>query len=184
MGINRRPAASTRRSHGRDHMQRSRFRALAAIVATALATILAAGPAAANESVTFADAHVITNTYTCGVVEYTVGSFEGRAYFDSDGIWLKDIIQFRYEASFTDPASGETIEFRTRQVVTATPETLTLLGQGVFIKPAGHGAVLLDVGRLVVDPADWSVLFASDKVLDFEDPTTGDTIDAAVCSLF
>jgi hypothetical protein len=46
------------------------------------------------------------------------------------------------------------------------------------------GAVLLDVGKLTIDPSDGSTIFRSAKSLAFDDPTVFDRYDAAICSLF
>jgi hypothetical protein len=138
-----------------------------------LAALLVATPAAA-----------IDNTFTCGAVEDTTATIDGTAYFAADGSWIKDILRFSYDASFTDPATGQTMSFTTRQVVVASPENLSFLGQGLFVRAPGSGAVLLDVGRLTIDPSDGSTVFASANVLSFDDPTVPDRYDAAICSLF
>lgn len=154
------------------------------IAASALAALALAAPAAANEVVRWTDAHEIGNTFTCGVVEDTTAMLEGTTFFASDGTWLKDIIRFSYDASYANPATGKVISYRTRQVVEANPDNIVLRGQGVFVRAPGEGAVLLDVGRLVLNPADGSTEFKSAKALAFDDPTVFDRYDAAICSLF
>jgi hypothetical protein len=149
-----------------------------------LAALLVAAPAAAIESVRWTDSHDIDNTFTCGVVEDTTATIDGTAYFAADGTWIKDILRFSYVATYTDPATGQTIAYTTRQVVEGTPENLTFLGQGLFVRAPGSGAVLLDVGRLTIDPSDGSTVFASANVLALDDPTVPDRYDAAICSLF
>ena len=150
----------------------------------ALAVLALAGPAAANESVRWTDTHEIGNTFSCGVVEDTTAVIEGTAFFAADGTWLKDIIRFAYHASYTDPGTGETVAYRTRQVVEADPDDVVFRGQGIFVRVAGEGAVLLDVGRLVINPADGSTVFKSANALALDDPTVFDRYDAAICSLF
>jgi hypothetical protein len=151
---------------------------VAIVLALALAT-----PAAANEAVRWTDIHDISNVFTCGVVEGTTATIEGTAYFDAEGNWLKDVLRFSYEASYTDPSTSRTIDYTTRQIITAEPGTISLMGQGLFVRAAG-GAVQLDVGRLVFDPADGSTVFKSAQTLAFDDPTVPDRYDAAICSLF
>ena len=149
-----------------------------------LVALTVAAPVAANEAIRWTDGHDITNVFSCGVVEDTTATIEGTAYFDAEGTWLKDILRFSYEAVYTDPASGETIAFATRQVVTANPDNLSFIGQGLFVRAGGSGALLLDVGRLTVDMADGSTLFASAKALALDDPTVFERYDEAICSLF
>jgi hypothetical protein len=160
------------------------MRKLSIVPIALLAALAMAGPAAANETVRWTDSQDIANTYSCGVVEDSVATIQGTAYFAADGSWIKDILRFTYDASFTDPASGHTVAFKTRQVVEATPETVTFRAQGLFVRAPGQGAVLLDVGRLVIDPADGSTVFASANALGFDDPSVPARMDAAICSLF
>jgi hypothetical protein len=162
-------------------MKRSRYLGIAVLTG---AFAISATAVAANESVRWTDTHEIDATYSCGVVEDTTATIEGTAFFDADGGWIKDVIRFSYDASYTDPVSGRTVSFQTRQIVEGSPETLTFRGQGVFVRAPGTGAVLLDVGRLVIDPSDGSAVFRSAKVLSFEDPSVAAAIDAAICSLF
>jgi hypothetical protein len=154
------------------------------IAASALAALAIAAPAAANEAVRWDDTYEIGNTFTCGVVEDTTAVLEGTTFFAADGTWLKDIIRFSYAASYTDPATGTTISYRTRQIVEANPENIVLRAQGIFVRAGGAGAVLLDVGRLVIDPVDGSTILKSAKSIAFDDPTAGDRYDAAICGLF
>jgi hypothetical protein len=155
-----------------------------AMAAGLLSALAVAGPAAANETVRWVDSHEIGGVFTCGVVEDSTATVQGTAYFDGDGAWIKDILRFTYAASYTDPSTGTTIEYTTRQVVQATPERLTFVGQGLFVRAAGEGAVMLDVGRLTVDRADGHTVFRSAKALGFDDPSVSDRYDAAICGLF
>jgi hypothetical protein len=160
------------------------MRRIAIIAATALVGLALAAPAAANETFRWTDTRDIDTVFSCGVVEDTVATIDGTAYFAADGTWLKDIIRFSYAASYTDPATGVTISYRTRQVVEANPENIVLRAQGTFVRAGGAGAVSLDVGRLVIDPADGSTIFKSAKAIAFDDPTVIDRYDEAICSLF
>lgn len=160
------------------------MRRIAFIAASALVGLALAAPAAANETFRWTDTDHIDNVFTCGVVEKTIATIDGTAYFASDGTWLKDIIRFSYAASYTDPATGVTIAYRTRQIVEANPEDIVLRAQGSFVRAGGAGVVVLDVGRLVIDPADGSTIFKSAKALAFDDPTVRDRYEAAICSLF
>lgn len=160
------------------------MRRITAIAASALVGLALAAPVSANEAVRWTDTHDIENVFSCGVVEDTLATIEGTAYFAADGSWLKDIIRFSYEATYTDPATGVTVSYRTRQVVEGNPDNLVFRGQGLFVRAAGAGAVLLDVGRLVMDPADGSTVFKSANTLAFDDPAIFDRYDAAICGLF
>lgn len=160
------------------------MRRMAFAPASVLTALLIAAPASANDTVRWTDSHEISGTYSCGVIEATTATIEGTAYFGADGGWIKDIIRFSYDASYTDPATGRTVSFGTRQIVEGSPETLAFRGQGVFVRAPGTGAVLLDVGRLVIDPSDGSTVFRSANVLGGEDPSVPAAIDAAICSLF
>jgi hypothetical protein len=155
-----------------------------AMVAGMLGALAIAGPVAANDTVRWVDSHGIDAVFTCGVVEDSTATIEGTAYFDAEGAWIKDIMRFTYDASYTDPNTGTTIEYTTRQVVVATPDHLTFLGQGAFVRAAGSGAVLLDVGRLTVDPADGSTVFRSAQALGLDDPSVAERYDEAICGLF
>ena len=148
-----------------------------------LATLALAGPVAANEQVRWTDAHEISTTFSCGVVEHTTAAIEGIASFDAHGAWQKDVLRFSYDASYTDPATGRTIGNSTRQVVLANPATISWVGQGLFVRAPG-GVAMLDVGRLVIDQADGSAAFRSAKSLVFDDPTVFERYDAAICGLF
>jgi hypothetical protein len=160
------------------------MRSMAWVPASIIAALFIAAPAAANETARWTDIHEISGSFSCGVVEETTATVEGTAYFDADGDWLKDIIRFTYDATYTDPATGKTISFSTRQIAGSTPGALTFSGQGVFVRAPGSGAVLVDVGRLVIDPSDGSTTFRSAMVLGLDDPSVPAAIDAAICSLF
>lgn len=160
------------------------MRRILIIAASALVALAVAAPVAANETVRWTDTHDIDNVFSCGVIEDTVATIEGTAYFAADGSWLRDIIRFSYVATYTDPETGVTISYRTRQIVQGNPDNLVFVGQGTFVRVAGVGAALLDVGRLVMDPADGSTVFKSANTLAFDDPTVFDRYDAAICSLF
>ena len=155
-----------------------------ATAAGLLAALAITAPVSANETVRWVDTHEINNVFTCGVVEDTTATIDGTAYFDAGGSWIKDILRFTYAASYTDPSSGTTVEYTTRQVVEASPEHLTFVGQGLFVRAPGAGAVLLDVGRLTVDPTDGSTVFSSARTLGLDDPSVPQRYDDAICSLF
>jgi hypothetical protein len=162
---------------GEPHMRR-----IAAAGAMLLALTMAA-PAAGNETERWTDLHEISGLFACGVVEETTATIDGTAYFDGDGEWIKDVLRFSYDASFTELASGTTISYRTRQVIIADPATISQMGQGIFVRAAG-GAVLLDLGRLVFDPDDGSTLFKSAQTIEMDDPSAWQRYEVAICSLF
>ncbi len=154
----------------------------AALGAVALSLALAA-PAAANTRDDFTFHEVITDDFGCAVLTTHVYG-EGVAHFANDGTFLFAISQVRYVGLAVDPVSNRQIELSARQVVTERPDAATLSGQGTFIRGAGEGVALLDVGRLVIDPSDGSTIRASARVIRFDDPTAHARLEAAVCSLF
>ncbi len=156
----------------------------AGAIALVAALAMAVPAAAASHVERWTDTETINNTYTCGAVEATTLTIDGTAFFAADGSWRKDVLQFSYDASYSDPATGETVTLDIHQTVIATPESVALNGQGTFIRAPIDGPLLLDVGRIVVDPADGSVTFASANVLRFDDPNGAALVDAAVCGLF
>ena len=146
-----------------------------------LLMLLVPSAAAATNRFTFED--VIEHQYSCGVVETTHVYGTEADHFRPDGSLDFVVIRFRYEGSFVDPASGQTIAQKARQNVTID-DTIASRGQGIFLRLNGEGVVLHDVGRLVFDPGDLSTFTASAKVLPFDDPDLDGRIDAAVCSMF
>jgi len=146
--------------------------------------VAVAVPVAANSTDRFSFDDVIHNEYSCGVLETTHVYGDGTAYFGADGTWLSTTIRYRYDGLFADPATGATIAAKGRQILTEQAGSVVLRGQGTFIRVPGKGVVNLDVGRLVLNPADGTTIFASAKVVRFDDPEAAARIDAAVCSLF
>lgn len=156
------------------------------LVAGSAAVVLAlamAVPAAAATQDRFTVDDVIQNEYSCGVVEVTKVHGDGMRLWDGDTL-LSISIHFQYDGVFTDPSTGRTITARSHQNVTNRDMIITTRGQGIFLRVGGQGVVFHDVGRLVFDPWDGTTLSATPKVLPFDDPTAGDRIDAAVCSMF
>lgn len=102
----------------------------------------------------------------------------------TDGTWLGSTIRLRYDGLAVDPATGDSVELADRQIVAEGPDAIALIGQGTFIRLGGRGVVLLDVGRLVFDPANGSTLFSSAQAIAFDDPDAAARIDAVVCSPF
>jgi hypothetical protein len=120
-----------------------------------------------------------TIDHACGVVEETTLHAEGKAFFDTDGAWLRDILVYSVEGVFSGP--GGSLTTTSHQVGEFTPETGTFRGQGVFIRGGRIGVLVYDVGRLVFDAADGSTLFATPKVIRYDDPSSAAAIDAALC---
>jgi opacity protein-like surface antigen len=156
-----------------------------AVLATASAALLLAAlaaPVAAASSESFGWDESFDVAHACDVVEHVSLVATGRAYFDGEGAWLRDIIRFSYQVTYENIETGEVLVTRTRQILEATPETGTLRGQGYFIRGGTVGGVVFpDVGRLVFDGSTGSTLFASAKVLPMEDETAAERIDAALC---
>ena len=159
------------------------MRRIAGISAAALTALALAAPASANEAVRWTDTHEIGSVFGCGVVEDTTATIDGTAYFDGAGDWIKDVLRFSYDASYTNLSTGQTIGYTTRQVIIADPGGISQMGQGVFVRAQG-GARLLDVGRLTFDPGDGSTIFKSAKTVAMDDPTVFERYEAAICSLF
>lgn len=155
----------------------------AGLVGVLLAFAIAV-PAAANTTDRFSFSDTLVDSYSCGVVVTTEVVADGSVSFAKDGTWLSTSIRLRYLGEALDPATGQTIELTGRQIVTERPGEVAMRGQGTFIRVAGEGTVLMDVGRLVFDPSSHSTLSASAQVIRFDDPTARARTDAAVCSLF
>jgi hypothetical protein len=158
-------------------------RRIAGLAGLTLALGLAA-PVAASTQQQFSFDNVISNVYSCGVIETTLVHADGVDTFGSAGEWLSTSIHFRYDGTLTDPATGRTIAQKGRQNLTIRDGIVASRGQGVFLRLAGEGVVLHDVGRLVFDPGDGSTISASAKVLPFDDPELLERTDAAVCGMF
>ena len=153
-------------------------------VAGLLLAVAVAAPASANTVERFSAVDVIEDTYSCGVVLTTDVDADLTVHFASDGTWLGTEIRISYSGRAVDPSTGQVIELASRQILSERADRITVRGQGIFIRLAGRGVVLHDVGRLVFDPADGSTIAASAKVIPFDDPEAIARIDAAVCSLF
>ncbi len=151
----------------------------ALIVAAALA-----GPAAAggDRSFRFSFEESYAVDHACGIVEYTTVTGRGTAFFDGSGTWLRDRILFTFDGTYVGP-SGASLDNRTVQVVDITPANLTLRGQGVFIRGGSTGVLVYDVGRLVIDGQTGAAIFATPKVIPFNDPDGLAAIDAALCDV-
>ncbi len=156
---------------------------MAALAGLTLALLVAA-PVGANTTDRFQYDDVLQDQYSCGAVLTTYVHADGTASFASDGTWRSTTIRFRYDGAAVDPATGKTIALGARQILTERADTATTRGQGLFIRVAGKGVVLMDVGRLVFQLADGGTSFASAHVLRFDDPDAEAKVDAAVCSLF
>ena len=145
-----------------------------------LGVLVPATAAATSESFGWSDAY--TTDHACNIVEHVEVSVQGRAYFDGDGDWMRDILRFRYSVTYENTGTGEQLVTRTVQNVEVTPENVTLRAQGYFIRGgAVNGVVFPDVGRLVLDPTDGSTLFASAKVVRADDPEAWAALDPALC---
>jgi hypothetical protein len=149
----------------------------------AVITLVGALPALAGgeRSVRFEWSDQFTVQHDCGILETAAVEVRGTAYFDGSGEWIKDIVGFRYEATYSGP--GGLLSNKTNQVATFTPATGTLRAQGTFIHGGHIGTVVHDVGRLVFDSADGSTLFATPKVIPQGDPDAQARVDQALCDL-
>ena len=155
----------------------------AGLAALALAgTMVATATASTHTRFTIND--TVAHEYSCGVIETTRIVGRATASFDGEGTWVGTSIHFVYDGTFTDPASGRVITQSAHQNVTEADGFVTMRGQGFFLRMAGEGVVLHDVGRLQFDPGDGSTLSATPKVLRIDDPDIDAISDAAVCGMF
>lgn len=153
--------------------------ALAAAATLLLAGLVPAAMAASSFPFSWTDSYTVD--HACDIVESVEVSVEGRAYFDIDGTWLRDIVRYRYGVTYEN-ADGETLVTKTTQVAEYTPDTGTMRAQGYFIRGGSvNGVVFPDTGRLVFDRSDGSTLFATPAVLRFDDPDGWAALDAALC---
>ncbi len=159
---------------------RLRFAALPGL----LMALAIAGPATANSLDRFSFEEELVQEFSCGALLTTHVEADGTAHLAPDGRWIFTNIRFAYTGLVADPSTGRTFDLKGRQILGERPGEAVLRGQGTFIRLAGEGVVLNDVGRLLFDPGDGSTIAASAHVIRFDDPAGADRIDAAVCSLF
>ena len=165
------------------HARISRTGAMSCLAALSLVGALA-GPVAANTQERFQFNDVVEREYSCGVLETTQIAGRGTASFAGDGSWIGTSIHLTYDGTFTDPVTGRVVRQKGHQNVTEADGLVTMSGQGFFLRLAGEGVVLHDVGRLVFDPSDGSTQFATPTVLRIDDPGIDAKSDAAVCGMF
>ena len=151
-----------------------------ALAAGALALAAAAPVAAAGAPVQFTIDDSFTVQHACGIVEQTSITGDGRAYFDAQGNWLRDVINVEAVGTFTNLQTGATYAGQSHQTILSSPAGVALVGQGIFLRGPG-GVVNYDGGRLVFDPADGSTLSATPKVLPFDDAEGIEALEAALC---
>ena len=152
-----------------------------------LALVLAgtvASPVSASGVARDSFTEVLVESYSCDVVITTTVHADATIHLADDGTWQSVQLRFRYAGEAVKLGSGETIALTGRQIVTDEAGIITLRGQGLFLHLSGRGVVLHDVGRLVIDGPTGTTLFASARVLPFDDPDAAARIDAAVCSMF
>jgi hypothetical protein len=137
--------------------------------------------AGGERSVAFSWSDSYSVPHDCGIVEAATVEVRGTAHFDGAGAWIKDIVSFKYRATYSGP--GGSFSNKTNQVGTFTPASGSLRAQGAFIHGGHIGTVVHDVGRLVFDMADGSTLFATPKVIPFDDPDGLARVDQALCDL-
>ena len=154
------------------------------LVAGLLLAAAIVSPAAASGVMRDSFTEVLVERYSCGVVVTTTVHADAAIHVAPDGSPGSIQLRFRYDGEAVDPDTGATIALQGRQIVTDEAGIIALRGQGMFLRLAGRGVVLHDVGRLVVDARTGETLAASARVLPFDDPTAAARVDAAVCSLF
>ena len=155
--------------------------ALSAAAMLLLGSLVPAAAAASPSSESFSWTDHYTVDYGCGIVETVDVTVDGRAFFDADGSWQRDLVRFRYESLFEGP--GGSLPNKVRQTAEYTPTSGTLRAQGIFIHGPQIGVAFPDVGRLVFDGATGSTLFATPRVLRLDDPDGFEALDAVLCYL-
>lgn len=93
----------------------------------------------------------------------------GRRIYDADGNLLKRHFREDFTGSFTNPASGQTVDWVSHATVIhtlASPGNIasghtTSSGLSIRISAPGGGTVLLDAGRLVIDEATGEITGSS-----------------------
>lgn len=156
-----------------------RWTSVGALAVTLLLGAAMPAMADSERAVRFASSDSWTVDHACGVVEQTTLDAQGTAFFDASGQWLQDTIVFSVRGVFSGPQGS--LATTSHQVGEFTPETGTLSGQGTFIHGGKIGVLVYDVGRLVFDVNDGSTLFATPKVIRYDDPAATAAIDAALC---
>jgi len=155
-----------------------RIFATGALCVTLLAAI--SGQALAAEPIHFSFTDSWTVEHACGIVEETTLSAHGVAIFDADGEWLRDVVKFTVSGSFTNIATGDVYTGLSNQSVTFSPDSVTLNGQGIFLRGPG-GVLFYDVGRLVAEDVGGTTLSATPKVLAYDDTAGFEALEAALC---
>lgn len=153
----------------------------AAIAVALIAATVAPALAGGTRSVRFSWSDQYAVAHPCGVVEDTSVTVRGTAFFDGSGAWVRDLIVFGYDGVYTGPSG--TLANQTRQTAEFTSATGIVRGQGTFIHGGHIGALVYDVGRVVFDRSDGSTLFATPKVIRFDDPAALEAVDKALCDL-
>jgi hypothetical protein len=155
-------------------------RFVAGLAIGSLGLTLVVGPVAASGiPVQYWASDSYTVDHDCGIVEATTVTVHETAFFDGDQ-WVRSVVRFDFSGVYTGP-TGKTYANETHQNGIFTPSVGQLSGQGSFLRGAG-GVLVMDAGRLVFDPSDGSTILASAKVLRFDDPDAGPSLDAALCA--
>ena len=150
--------------------------AAAAMLATA--AIVAPAAAASTEQNAWSDSYVVERG--CGITEATTVTVRETVFFDGAGEWVRTIARLEFVGVFTGP-TGATYASTSHQTAVVTPETVTLNGQGTFLRGAG-GVLVMDAGHLTFEPGSLATLAASAKVILADDPEGPGVIDAALCA--
>jgi hypothetical protein len=167
-------------SRWRNHIMRRTFISAAIAMALTLATV-APAMAGGSRSIRFTWSDHYAVPHPCGIVEETAVTARGTAFFDASGAWIRDVVTVAYDGLYTGPSGS--LSNQTHVTIEFTPDTGTFRGQGVFIHGGHIGTLVYDVGRLVFDASDGSTLFATPKVIPFDDPAAIEALDAALCDL-
>ena len=149
-------------------------------IAAGAFALVAASPVAASAPVTFTIDDWLVVDHACGIVEETHLTGSGRAYFDAEGDWIRDVINFEAVGTFTG-RSGVTYTGRSHQNVVVTPDGVASSGQGIFLRGPG-GVLNYDVGRYLFDQDDLSTRSATPKILAFDDIDANEALEAALCA--
>jgi hypothetical protein len=102
------------------------------------------------------DPRVIGDCGDFQVINDFVLNFRTKLFFDENGELVRIVEQINGTDTFVNSATGKnlTSRFQNTEHIDATAQTITVTGVIGRLTVPGSGAVLLDVGRIVIDLAE------------------------------
>ena len=89
----------------------------------------------------------------CGVVEGVRYDIHRTRFFGEDGSIVRSLLRIGFEGTLSIPRTGEVVEERGHQTITVEADgTFAFAGVGFNVHVPGEGVILLEAGRLVIDP--------------------------------